>query len=43
MFAEYKTKGHEAELVDDVDKISIKQAMWVGIYQFLSLWPVFFS
>ena len=41
MFAEYKTKGHEAELVDDVDKISIKQAMWVGIYQFLSLWPGF--
>ena len=41
MFAEYKTKGREAELVDDVDKISIRQAVWVGIYQFLSLWPGF--
>ena len=41
MYAEHKTKGHEAELVDDVDKISMKQAMWVGIYQFLSLWPGF--
>lgn len=41
MYAEYKTKGHEAELVDDVDKITIRQAVWVGIYQFLSLWPGF--
>lgn len=41
MFAEYRTKGREAELVDDVDKISIRQAVWVGIYQFLSLWPGF--
>ena len=43
MFAEYRTKGREAELVDDVDKISIRQAVWVGIYQFLSLWPGFSS
>ncbi len=41
MYAEHKTKGKESELVDDVDKISIKQAVWVGIYQFLSLWPGF--
>lgn len=41
MYAEHRTKGREAELVDDVDKISIKQAVWVGIYQFLSLWPGF--
>lgn len=41
MYAEYKTKEKETELVDDVDKISIKQAVWVGIYQFLSLWPGF--
>lgn len=41
MYAEHKTKGHEAELVDDVDKITIRQAVWVGIYQFLSLWPGF--
>lgn len=41
MYAEHKTKGHEDELVDDVDKISIRQAVWVGIYQFLSLWPGF--
>lgn len=41
MYAEHRTKGREAELVDDVDKISIKQAIWVGIYQFLSLWPGF--
>lgn len=41
MYAEAKTKGREAELVNDVDQITMKQAMWVGIYQFLSLWPGF--
>lgn len=41
MLAERLTKGHEAELVDDVDKISIRQALWVGVFQFLSLWPGF--
>ena len=41
MYAERETKGKEAELVDDIDKITIRQAMWVGIYQFLSLWPGF--
>ena len=24
-----------------LNKISIRQAVWVGIYQFLSLWPGF--
>lgn len=41
MFAEYKTKGKESTMVNDVDKITLRQAMWVGIYQFLSLWPGF--
>ncbi len=41
MLAERLTKGREAELVDDVDKISIRQAIWVGVFQFLSLWPGF--
>lgn len=41
MYAEYKTKDKQDQLVDDVDKITIKQAVWVGIYQFLSLWPGF--
>ncbi|MDY4920602.1 MAG: undecaprenyl-diphosphate phosphatase [Phascolarctobacterium sp.] len=41
IIAERLTKGKEAELVDDVDKITMKQAIWVGIYQFLSLWPGF--
>lgn len=41
MLAEKLTKGKEAELVDDVDKITIRQALWVGVYQFLSLWPGF--
>ena len=39
--AEKYTEGKEDQLVHDVDKISIKQAVWVGIYQFLSLWPGF--
>ena len=37
IYAEYKTKDKQAELVQDVDKISIKQALWVGVFQFLSL------
>lgn len=41
MLAEHLAKGREGELVDDVDKISLKQAAWVGVYQFLSLWPGF--
>ncbi len=41
MFAEYKAKGHEAEMVTDLDKISMKQCIYVGLFQFLSLWPGF--
>ncbi len=41
MFAEYKTKDRQHLLVNDLDKITIKQALCVGIYQFLSLWPGF--
>ena len=41
MFAEYQTKEKQAELCHDIDKMTLKQATWVGIYQFLSLWPGF--
>lgn len=41
IFAERYTRYRNVALVDDLDKITIKQAMWVGIYQFLSLWPGF--
>ena len=41
MAAERKIRGHEAELVQDVDHISLKQALYIGFYQFLSLWPGF--
>ncbi len=41
MFAEYRAKGHESELVTDLDKISMKQCIYVGLFQFLSLWPGF--
>lgn len=41
MYAEHATKGKEQQLVTDLDKITLKQATWVGIYQFLSLWPGF--
>lgn len=39
--AEKMTEGKESQLVNDVDKITMKQAVWVGIAQFLSLWPGF--
>lgn len=39
--AERYIKGHEEYLVQDVDKISIKQATLIGFFQFLSLWPGF--
>lgn len=39
--AEHKIKGHEQELVQDVDHISLKQALYIGFFQFLSLWPGF--
>ena len=35
------TKDKQEELCHDIDKMTLKQAMWVGIYQFLSLWPGF--
>lgn len=41
IYAEHKIKGHEDELVQDVDHISMKQALYIGFYQFLSLWPGF--
>ena len=41
MYAEYKTKDNQAELLDDLDKISLKQAALVGAFQLLSLWSVF--
>lgn len=40
IYAEKKT-DNKTDLVQDVDKISIKQAVYVGIFQFLSLWPGF--
>lgn len=41
IYAEHKIKGHENELVQDVDHISLKQALYIGFFQFLSLWPGF--
>lgn len=40
-YAENKVQGKQSTLINDVDQISLKQATWVGIYQFLSLWPGF--
>ena len=39
--AERHIKGKEEYLLDDVDKISIKQASMIGAFQLLSLWPGF--
>lgn len=41
LYAEHKVQGKQHTLIKDVDQISLKQATWVGIYQFLSLWPGF--
>lgn len=41
MYAEHKTRDKQAELVRDVDKITLKQCVAVGLYQLLSLWPGF--
>lgn len=41
IYAEHKTKDKQDELCKDIDKMTMKQAAWVGIYQFLSLWPGF--
>lgn len=41
IYAEKKTQNKQDQLVKNVDEITIKQALYVGIYQFLSLWPGF--
>lgn len=41
MYAEKKTENMQEYLLDDVDKISIRQAVLVGAFQILSLWPGF--
>lgn len=41
IYAEKKTAHKQDQLVKSVDDITIKQALYVGIYQFLSLWPGF--
>ena len=41
MYAEYKTKDKQAELENDIDKLTLKQAAIVGAFQLLSLWPGF--
>lgn len=41
IYAEKKTEHKQDQLIKDVDKISIRQAIYVGIFQFLSLWPGF--
>ena len=39
--AERHITGREEYLVNDVDKITVKQATLIGFFQFLSLWPGF--
>ncbi len=41
MYAEKKTENMEEYLLDDVDKITLRQAALVGAFQILSLWPGF--
>lgn len=41
MYAEYKTKDKQAELENDIDRLTLKQAAIVGAFQLLSLWPGF--
>ncbi|MGE4589732.1 MAG: undecaprenyl-diphosphate phosphatase [Acidaminococcaceae bacterium] len=41
MYAEKKTENMQEYLLNDVDKISIRQAALVGAFQILSLWPGF--
>lgn len=41
IYAEKKTADKQDQLVKNVDDITLKQALYVGIYQFLSLWPGF--
>lgn len=39
--AEYAVKNKEDKLVQTVDGISLRQAFYIGFFQFLSLWPGF--
>ena len=41
IYAEKKTENMQEYLLDDIDKISIRQAVLVGAFQILSLWPGF--
>lgn len=41
LYAEKKTEHMEEYLLDDVDKITLRQAALVGAFQILSLWPGF--
>jgi undecaprenyl-diphosphatase len=41
MYAEKKMGPKNDELLDDIDKLSLKQAAQIGAYQIFSLWPGF--
>lgn len=41
IFAECKMGKKNAELLQDIDKLSIKQSVQIGLYQLLALWPGF--
>ena len=41
MYAEKKMGNRNSELLDDIDKLTLKQAAQIGIYQVCSLWPGF--
>lgn len=41
IYAEKKTEDRQEYLLDDIEKLTIKQATIVGAFQILSLWPGF--
>lgn len=41
IYAEKKMGPRDASLVQDIDKMSLKQCLVVGFYQLLALWPGF--
>lgn len=41
IFAEWKNGSRNDELLQDIDRLSIKQAVKIGLYQLLALWPGF--
>lgn len=41
MYAEKKMGAKNDELLNDIDRLSLKQAAQIGIYQVFSLWPGF--